>query len=73
MRKQLILMCIIAGFFLNSCAAIPMIAGAGTLGCVAYEVQTKGGHTEKETCPVIVAIDEGVEEWKSSNILIDVN
>jgi len=71
MRKQLILMCIIAGFFLNSCAAIPIIAGAGTLGCVTYDVQTAG--QEKETCPVVEALDENIEKWKSSNILIDVN
>ena len=71
MRKQLILMCIIAGFFLNSCAAVPIIAGAGTLGCVTYDVQTVG--QEKERCPVVEALDENIENWKSSNILIDIN
>ena len=73
MRKQLILMSIIlAGFFLNSCAVIPIVAGGGTLACVTYEVHTDK-HVEKERCPAVVAIDEGYEKWKSSNILIDVN
>ena len=55
MRKQLILMCIIAGFFLNSCAAIPIIAGVGTLGCVVYE------DVNKERCPALVEIDENLK------------
>ena len=71
MRKQLVFMCIIAGFFLNSCAAIPIIAGAGTLGCVAYDVQTNG--QEKEKCPVVEALDDNIEKYKKTNVLIDIN
>ena len=71
MRKQLIFMCILAGVFLNSCAAIPIIAGAGTLGCVTYDVQTVG--QEKERCPVVEALDENIDKWKSINVLIDIN
>ena len=53
MRKQLVLMSIIlAGFFLNSCAAVGIIAGGGALTCVAYEDATK------ERCPALVEIDE---------------
>ena len=54
MRKQLVLMSIIlAVFFLNSCAAVPvMIAGSGTLACAAYE------DASEERCPVLVEIDE---------------
>ena len=55
MRKQLILMCIIAGFFLNSCAAVGIIAGGGTLGCVAYE------DVKKERCPALVEIDKNLK------------
>ena len=54
MRKQLVFMSIIlAVFFLNSCAAVPiMIAGSGTLACAAYE------DVSKERCPALVEIDE---------------
>ena len=53
MRKQLVFMSIIvAVFFLNSCAAIPIIAGGGTVACVAYE------DASKERCPALVEIDE---------------
>ena len=53
MRKQLVfLSLILAVFFLNSCAVAVMIAGSGTLGCVAYE------DVSKERCPVLVEIDE---------------
>ena len=53
MRKQLVFMSIIvAVFFLNSCAAVGIIAGGGTLGCVAYE------DVSKERCPALVEIDE---------------
>ena len=38
MRKQLVfLSLILAVFFLNSCAAVGIIAGGGTIACVAYE------------------------------------
>ena len=70
MKKLLVFMCIIASFFLNSCAAVGIIAGAGTLGCVAYEVHTEE-HVGKERCPAIVAIDKGIEDVKSSKILLD--
>ena len=53
MRKQLAFMSLIlAVFFLNSCAAVGIIAGGGTLACVVYE------DTSKERCPALVAIDE---------------
>ena len=53
MRKQLVLMSIILSiFFLNSCAAVGIIAGGGTLACVAYE------DASKERCPALVEIDE---------------
>ena len=53
MRKQLVfLSLILAVFFLNSCAGVGIIAGAGTLGCVAYE------DVNKERCPALVEIDE---------------
>ena len=58
MRKQLVLMSIIlAVFFLNSCAAatIGIIAGGGTLGCVAYE------DVKKERCPALVEIDKNLK------------
>ena len=43
---------ILAIFFLNSCAAVGIIAGGGTLTCVAYE------DASKERCPVLAEIDE---------------
>ena len=53
MRKQLVfLSLILAVFFLNSCAGVGIIAGAGTLGCVAYE------DVNKERCPALVEVDE---------------
>ena len=53
MRKQLVFMSFIpAVFFLNSCAAVGIIAGGGTLACVAYE------DVSKERCPPLVEIDE---------------
>ena len=53
MKKQLVFMSLIlAVFFLNSCAAVGIIAGGGTLGCVAYE------DVNKERCPPLVGIDE---------------
>ena len=53
MRKQLVFMSLIlAVFFLNSCAAVGIIAGGGTLGCVAYE------DINKERCPALVEVDE---------------
>ena len=56
MRKQLVFMSIIlAVFFLNSCAAVGIIAGGGTLGCVVYE------DVNKERCPVLVEIDENLK------------
>ena len=56
MRKQLVFMSIIlAVFFQNSCAAVGIIAGGGTLGCVAYE------DVKKERCPVLVEIDKNLK------------
>jgi|AP48_1055490.scaffolds.fasta_scaffold662699_1 hypothetical protein len=56
MRKQLVFMSIIlAVFFLNSCAAVGIIAGGGTLGCVVYE------DVNKERCPALVEIDENLK------------
>ena len=56
MRKQLVFMSIIlAVFFLNSCAAVGIIAGGGTLGCVAYE------DVKKERCPALVEIDKNLK------------
>ena len=53
MRKQLVfLSLILAVFFLNSCAAVGIIAGAGTVGCGVYEA------SNKERCPALVEIDE---------------
>ena len=53
MKKQLAFMSLIlAVFFLNSCAAVGIIAGGGTLGCVEY------GDVNKERCPALVGIDE---------------
>ena len=53
MRKQLVfLSLILAVFFLNSCAAVGIIAGGGTLGCVEYE------DVNKERCPALVEVDE---------------
>ena len=44
-----------SGFFLNSCAAVGIIAGGGTLGCGAYE------DVNKERCPTLVEIDENLK------------
>ena len=44
-----------SGFFLNSCAAVGIIAGGGTLGCVVYE------DVNKERCPALVEIDENLK------------
>ena len=53
MRKQLVfLSLILTVFFLNSCAAVGIIAGGGTLGCVVYE------DVNKQHCPAFVEIDE---------------
>ena len=53
MRKQLVfLSLILAVFFLNSCAAVGIIAGGGTVACVVYE------DVNKERCPALVEIDE---------------
>ena len=53
MRKQLVfLSLILVVFFLNSCAAVGIIAGGGTLGCVAYE------DVKKERCPALVEIEK---------------
>ena len=53
MRKQLVFMSLVlAVFFLNSCAAVGIIAGGGTLGCGVYET------SDKERCPPLAAIDE---------------
>ena len=52
MRKQLAFIgFMLAVFFLNSCAAVGIIAGGGTLGCAAYE------EVNKERCPPLAAID----------------
>ena len=56
MKKQLVFMSLIlAVFFLNSCAAVGIIAGGGTLACVAYE------DVNKERCPALVEIDENLK------------
>ena len=53
MRKQLVFMSLIlAVFFLNSCAAVGILAGGGTIACVAYE------DVKKERCPALVEIDK---------------
>ena len=54
MRKQLVFLSLILSvFFLNSCGAVvSIVAGGGTLGCVAYE------DVNKERCPALVEIDE---------------
>jgi len=44
-----------SSFFLNSCAAIGVIAGAGTIGCGVYET------SNKERCPALVEIDENLK------------
>ena len=60
MRKQLVFMSfILACFFLNSCAAVGIIAGGGTLACVAYE------DINKERCPALVTIDEELKKIKA--------
>ena len=46
-----------SGFFLNSCAVIPMIAGGGTLACSAWDTVTEG----TERCPALVEIDENLK------------
>ena len=57
MRKQLVFMSLIpAVFFLNSCVAVGIIAGGGTLGCVAYE------NVNKERCPALVEVDEHLKK-----------
>ena len=57
MRKQLFFMgLILALLFLNSCAAVGVIAGGGTLACVAYE------DVSKERCPPIVEVDEQLKK-----------
>ena len=57
MRKQLLFMSfILAVFFLNSCMAVGVIAGGGTLACVAYEDLHEG--STKDRCPPLVEIDE---------------
>ena len=57
MRKQLVLMSVIlAVFFLNSCMAVGVIAGGGTLACVAYE------DVSKERCPPLVEVDEQLKK-----------
>ena len=60
MRKQLVFLSLmLAGFFLNSCAAIPvMVAGSGTFACVAYEKVDDVIADGKERCPALVEIDE---------------
>ena len=63
MRKRLVFMCIVAGFFLNSCAAVGLIAGGGTLACVAYE------EGSNQRCPAIVEIDESIDYLKNDKIL----
>ena len=40
------------GFFLNSCAAVGIIAGGGTLACVAYE------DVKKERCTALEEFDK---------------
>ena len=56
MRKQLVFMSfILACFFLNSCAAVGIIAGGGTIACVAYE------DVNKERCPALVEIDKNLK------------
>ena len=53
MRKQLVFVSLIlAGFFLNSCAAVGIIAGGSTIACVAYE------DVKTERCPALVEIDK---------------
>ena len=53
MRKRMTFMgLMLAVFFLNSCAAVGIIAGGGTLGCVAYE------DVNKERRPALVEVDE---------------
>ena len=60
MRKQLVFLSfILAVFFLNSCAAVGIIAGGGTLGCVVYE------DVNKERCPALVEIDEQVKNIRN--------
>ena len=60
MRKQLVFMSIIlAVFFLNSCAAVGVIAGGGTLACLAYEDLHEG--STKERCPALAEIDENLK------------
>ena len=53
MRKQLVFMgFVLAVFFLNSCAAVGVIVGGGTLACTGYVT------VNKERCPALVAINE---------------
>ena len=55
MSKQLVFMgLVLVVFFLSSCAAVGIIAGGGTLGCVVYE------DVNKERCPALVEIDENL-------------
>ena len=53
MKKKLVFIgFMLVVFFLNSCAAVGIIAGGGTIACVAYE------DVKKERCPALVEIDK---------------
>ena len=63
MRKRLVFMCIIAGFFLNSCAAAGIVVGGLTLGCVGYENSAHVFNPKHdERCPVLDVVDDHVFE-----------
>ena len=58
MRQQLTFIggiILLAVFFLNSCAAVGILAGVGTVGCGVYE------SSNKERCPALVEIDENLK------------
>ena len=57
MRKQLVHLGIVLAFlFLNSCAAVPILAGGITLGCGVHDAGSEG----TERCPALVEIDENL-------------